>query len=117
MPQRGTHRREDCADCIGRPDPGEGDAYRAYALISNALAAAFSHAELFVLLSRREHLAALVWADLTRHELRAPRDAARVPVRDGWGRTQLHPTCVDIGADDEPPGSAWVCVAACREPA
>jgi hypothetical protein len=75
IPQRATHRREDCADCTRRPDPGDGDAYRAYALISNALAAAFSHAELFVLLSRREHLASVVWAELTRHELRAPEDA------------------------------------------
>lgn len=43
-----------------------------------------------------------------------PNAPAVIPVREGWGRTQLHPTCVDIGADDEPPGSAWVCVSACR---
>lgn len=71
-----THRREDCADCACRPGPGDGDAYRAYALISNALGGAFSQAELFVLLSRREHMAAVVWNELTRHELRVPREDA-----------------------------------------
>lgn len=36
------------------------------------------------------------------------------PVREGSGTTRLHPTCVDVSADDEPPGSAWICVRACR---
>lgn len=54
-----------------RPSPSDGDAYRAYALISNALARAFHEADLFVLLSRREQLATLVWDDLIKHELSA----------------------------------------------
>lgn len=66
------HRADGCAECAARPRPADGDAYRAYALISNALAVAFSQAGLFVNLSRREHMAATVWADLTSHELRAP---------------------------------------------
>lgn len=36
------------------------------------------------------------------------------PVREGSGTTRLHPTCVDVSAADEPPGSAWICVRACR---
>jgi hypothetical protein len=36
------------------------------------------------------------------------------PVRDGSGPHRLHSTCVDVSADDEPPGFAWICVDACR---
>lgn len=61
---------------MSRPTPADGEAYRAYALISNALARAFVDADLFVLLSRREQLATMVWEDLTEHELRAPVDDA-----------------------------------------
>lgn len=61
---------------MSRPEPNDGDAYQAYALISNALAFAFQDAGLFVKLSRREQLATMVWDDLTEHELRAPREGA-----------------------------------------
>jgi hypothetical protein len=61
---------------VTRPTPADGEAYQAYALISNALAHAFHAAGLFVLLSRREHLATLVWDDLTTHELRVPGEGA-----------------------------------------
>jgi hypothetical protein len=61
---------------MSRPTPGDGDAYRAYALISNALAHAFHEAGLFVRLSRRERLATMVWEDLVEHELRSPLEDA-----------------------------------------
>jgi hypothetical protein len=39
--------------------------------------------------------------------------------RDGWGfnRLHLHPTCADVSAIDEPPGTEWICTSACRQPA
>jgi hypothetical protein len=61
---------------MSRPVPADRDAYRAYALIFNGLTGAFHDAGLFVLLSRREQLAAMVWDDLTRHELRNPLEDA-----------------------------------------
>jgi hypothetical protein len=60
------------SDLAPRPRPEDGEAYRAYALISNSLAAAFHEAGLFVLLSRREHMATLVWNELVSRELRMP---------------------------------------------
>ena len=62
---------------MSRPTPSDRDAWRAYALISNALAHAFHEADLFVRLSRREQLATMVWEDLIEHELRAPTDELR----------------------------------------
>jgi hypothetical protein len=68
----GSHRPADCPACAARPHPEQWDAYRPYALISNALAAAFDAGDIFVPLSRREHMAALVWGELTSHELKVP---------------------------------------------
>jgi hypothetical protein len=59
-----------------RPTPADGEAYRAYALISNALASAFYEAGLFVRLSRREQLATMVWGELINQELRSPLENA-----------------------------------------
>jgi hypothetical protein len=42
---------------------------------------------------------------------------SNAPVREGCGEHPVHPTCVDVSADDEPSGSAWICTSACREPA
>lgn len=35
--------------------------------------------------------------------------------REGWGLNRLHPTCVDVSALNEPPGSAWICITECRK--
>ncbi|MDT5026637.1 MAG: hypothetical protein QOE61_3063 [Micromonosporaceae bacterium] len=61
---------------MSRPTPADGDAYRAYALISNSLAHAFHEAGMFVLLSRREELATIVWENIVEHELRSPLEDA-----------------------------------------
>lgn len=50
---------------MSRPQPTDGDTYRAYALIENALANGFHDAGLFVRLSRRIDLAEMVWDQLT----------------------------------------------------
>lgn len=50
---------------MSRPTPTDGDAYRTYALIENALANGFHEAGLFVSLSRRIDLAEMVWDAMT----------------------------------------------------
>jgi hypothetical protein len=37
-----------------------------------------------------------------------------IPTREGWGPDRLHPTCADVSALNEQPGSAWICTSACR---
>jgi hypothetical protein len=54
------------------------------------------------------------WTDLTAD---GQGDAVGiVPAREGIGTERVHSTCVDVSASNEPAGTAFVCVSACRLP-